>query len=132
MSLRDRLVAITLEWEKTFGIAPSVTSAVSEYDAARLMGCTEADYARGLEKRTAVSKGYDFACNGLHYQVKANRPSGRVGSKVTLVAKPRNYDWDYLIWIHYEPAFTIREAWLWSEKTYREKFDSKNILGHLI
>jgi len=36
--LRDSLVAVTLEWERVFGVAPSITSAVSEYDAACLVG----------------------------------------------------------------------------------------------
>jgi hypothetical protein len=33
-SLRDRLVAAALEWQDRFAVAPSITSALSEYDAA--------------------------------------------------------------------------------------------------
>jgi hypothetical protein len=36
-NLRDRLITVTLEWERVFGVAPSITSAVSEYDAACLV-----------------------------------------------------------------------------------------------
>jgi len=42
--LRDSLVAVTLEWERVFGVAPSITSAVSEYDAACLVGHTDESY----------------------------------------------------------------------------------------
>ena len=58
--LRTQLVAIALEWEIRFGIAPSVTSAISEYDAALLVGCSEQDYCACRKLRTAVSKGHDF------------------------------------------------------------------------
>ena len=74
--LRDRLVAVTLEWESVFGVAPSITSAVSEYDAACLVGHTDESYGKVCAGRTAVTRGCDFTFNGLRYQVKANRPSG--------------------------------------------------------
>jgi len=60
--------------------------------------------------------------NGKRYQVKANRPSGKPGSKVTLVGKARNYDWDFLIWIHYTVEYQIQEAWLWSVFDYKASF----------
>lgn len=34
--LRSKLVAVSLNWQKTFGIAPAVTTAISEFDAAIL------------------------------------------------------------------------------------------------
>jgi hypothetical protein len=34
--LRPRLVDIALTWQQQFGVAPSITSAVSEYDAAAI------------------------------------------------------------------------------------------------
>ena len=56
---------------------------------------------RAIERRgvgrTAVTRGCDFILNELRYQVKANRPSGKRGSFVTLVGKASNYDWDRLI-----------------------------------
>ena len=38
MTLRGKLVDIALEWQDRFGVAPSITSAISEYDAAMLIG----------------------------------------------------------------------------------------------
>ena len=65
------------------------------------------------EKRSAVTKGYDFTHNGCRYQVKANRPSGKPGSPVTWVSKVNNYDWDKLIWILYDRNYVVQEAWEW-------------------
>ena len=97
-----------------YGIAPSITSAISEFDAAvTLIGMTEEDYGVSLRHATAVQRGFDFTFQGLRYQVKGNRPSGKPGSKVTLCAKAKNYDWDRLIWILYDRAYVIQEAWMW-------------------
>ena len=38
MTLRNKLVNIALDWQENFGVAPSITSAISEYDAAMLIG----------------------------------------------------------------------------------------------
>ena len=92
---------------------------ISEYDAATLVGCSEEDYAKAMQGRTAVSKGYDFAYKEIRYQVKSNRPSGKDGSYVTKVNGPTNYDWDKLIWILYDEAFRIQEAWLWDVLDYK-------------
>lgn len=123
LALRDDLVRAALLWQKMFGVAPSITSAISEFDAARLVGMSFEDYSAFMTDRTAVSKGYDFICNGLRYQVKANRPSGKKGSQVTIVGKAASYDWDQLIWIHYDTGFIPREAWLWHVDSYRKAFD---------
>lgn len=69
--------------------------------------------------RTSVTRGVDFRRDGLRYQVKANRPSGKPGSPVTLVARARNYDWDRLIWLLYDREFHILEAWEWTVDDYR-------------
>jgi hypothetical protein len=97
--LRRRLVGIALQWQECFGVAPAITSVVSELDAARLVGMPDEEYCAGGADRTSVTKGYDFKFRDLRYQVKANRPSGKPGSPVTLVARAHNYDWDKLIWI---------------------------------
>ena len=99
--LRHELVKLSLEWQKIYGVAPHITSVISEYDAAMLLGMPEEEYASYMQDKTAVSKGSDFEYNGKRYQIKANRPSGKPGSKVTIVAKASNYDWDYLIWVLY-------------------------------
>ena len=121
-TLRDQLVSITLEWERAFGIAPSITSAISEYDAAKLIGLSEIDFQNAVGNASAVRKGYDFDWKGVRYQVKANRPSGRIGSAVTLTAKPKNYDFDVLIWLLYDKSYMIQEAWRFTVEEYRLRF----------
>ncbi|HBB98233.1 MAG TPA: hypothetical protein DC054_22845 [Blastocatellia bacterium] len=120
--LRVRLVSIALEWERAFGVAPQITSAISEYDAARLLGHTDESFSKDCVGRTAVSKGTDFTCGGLRYQVKGNRPSGKPGSPVTKVGKARNYDWDKLLWLLYDSNYVLQEAWEWDAAAYREAF----------
>jgi hypothetical protein len=125
MTVRDRLVSIVLEWERLFTVAPAITSALSECDAARLVGCNEDDCVRVMMGRTAVSKGADFVWKNERYQIKANRPSGKKGSKVNLVSKAKNYDWDVLIWILYNERYEIVEAWKWLKMDYHYRFESK-------
>jgi hypothetical protein len=122
--LRNQLVRVALSWESAFGNAPQVTTVLSEYDAASLVGCSVDSYAAAMSSASAVQKGHDFVFGGIRYQVKANRPSGKRGSKVTLVPKARNYAWDRLIWILYNRLYEIEEAWQWEAPAYREAFDS--------
>ena len=128
-SLRERLVNIALEWERRFSVAPSITSALSEYDAARLIGHDDDSFSRDCVGRTAVSRGCDFTHHGLRYQVKANRPSGKRGSFVTLVSKASNYEWDRLIWLLYDSHYDLKEAWQWEVQDYRVAFDGKGRLS---
>lgn len=121
-SLRDQLVSTTLLWEQRYGNAPSITSVLSEYDAAILLGMTDDEYSQAMTGATAVQKGFDFKYKGHRYQVKGNRPSGKPGSFVTRVPKARNYDWDYLVWILYDPRYRVQEAWLWECSAYRHAF----------
>ena len=120
--LRSRLVAVALEWESSFVNAPAVTTAVSEYDAARLVGLTESEYAESMRGSTTVQRGFDFKHSGVRYQVKGTRASGKPGSKITKVPGVTNYDWDKLIWVSYDPNFEIQEAWLWEVEPYRAMF----------
>lgn len=119
---------MALVWQKRFGVAPQITSAIPEYDAAMMLGCSEDEYSRQMQDRSAVSKGFDFFHGGYRYQIKANGPSGRPGSKVTLVAKPKHYEWDRLIWILYDREFRVEEAWLWDCDCYKGQFHDKNRL----
>jgi len=74
--LRNLLVGVSLEWEKRFSVAPGITSAVAEYDAAKLKE-TSLEIGKGREASdTAVTKGVDFRKRNLGYQVKTNRPCG--------------------------------------------------------
>jgi len=122
--LRQSLVEIALEWERTYGVAPSITSAISEFDAAMLVGMSADEYSVFMRGRTAVARGVDFAFGGIGYQVKANRPSGKPGSFVTLVAKAHPYtktglfEWDRLIWLLYNERYEIQEAWQWEREAY--------------
>lgn len=123
MSLRNKLIDTALQWQERFGVAPSITSAISEYDAALLIGMTENEYSDYMQDKTAVSKGADFIFNKTRYQVKANRPSGKKGSFVTMVPKATNYEWDKLIWILYDKNYVMQEAWEWCVKDYQAAFD---------
>ena len=122
--LRDKLVEIALRWQERYGVAPSITSTVSEYDAAMLIGMSENEYSDYMRDKTAVNKGNDFVFNNTRYQVKANRPSGKKGSFVTMVPKATNYEWDRLIWILYDKNFVMQEAWEWEVKDYKLAFDN--------
>jgi hypothetical protein len=97
---------------------------LAEYDAAMLMGLTDEQYAVCMKGATAVQKGYDFKIDGVRYQVKGNRPSGKPGSFVTWVPKATNYEWDRLVWILYDPKYNIQEAWLWEVSEYTTAFDA--------
>ena len=75
--LRDKLVDLALSWEQAFGNAPHITAALSEFDAAQLVGCSIDQYCKCMRGGTSVRRGHDFQFNGRRYQVKANRPSGK-------------------------------------------------------
>jgi len=126
--MRDKLVKLALNWQNKFGVAPSITSAISEYDAAMLVGMTVNQYSKSMINRTAVSPGSDFVFNGILYQVKANRPSGKKGSRVTRVPKARNYLWHKLIWILYDESYVMQEAWEWDVDDYEQAFGNKKWL----
>ena len=111
MTLRNKLIDIALLWQENFGVAPSITSAISEYDAAMLIGMPENEYSEYMKDKTAVSKGVDFVFKNTRYQVKANRPSGKKGSPVTMVPKASN-------------NYVMQEAWEWCVKDYRLAFES--------
>jgi len=125
-NLRQRLVQVALEWQGRYGVAPSITSALSEYDAARLIGMSEDEYSTYMEDKTTVCKGHDFLYKGVRYQIKSHRPSGKPGSFITNAGKARNYDWDILIWIRYNTGYEIQEAWAWERDKYIEAFDAVN------
>ena len=128
-TIRQQLIDVALEWQQRFGVAPDITKALAEYDAAMLVGCSANEYSRFMQPRTAVSRGYDFEYNGYRYQVSGNRPSGKPGSPVTKVTLKTKYDWDYFVWVHYYENYSIREAWLWSVDDYKNFFQNMKRLG---
>ena len=127
--LRERLVAIALEWQDRFGVASQITTSISEFDAAMLIGMLGDDYSAFMQDKTAVAKGSDFEFQGVRYQVKGNRPSGKPGSKISMVPKATNYDWDVLIWVMYDKNYVIQEAWAWDVDEYRSAFHTKKRLS---
>ncbi|MCU4414619.1 hypothetical protein KTH71_11330 [Acinetobacter sp. WU_MDCI_Axc73] len=122
-TLRQRLIKIALEWEQAFGNAPSITPVISEYDAAQLLGIDDITYSQIMQNSTSVQRGHDFIYQGLKYQVKGTRPSGKKGSKITKVPSAKNYEWDYLLWISYNSDYSIAEAWKWDMQSYRLAFE---------
>lgn len=122
-------MSAVLEWRARFGVAPAITSAVSEYDAARLLGHDDASFRLDCVGRTAMTRGCDFTHRGLRFQVKTNRPSGKPGSFVALVGKASNHDWDRLIWMLYNSRYELLEAWEWEVGAYRAAFDTKSRLS---
>lgn len=129
MNVRTELVRVALEWENSFTVMPQITSAISEYDAAMLLGMSSTDYAKAMHGRTSISKGYDFSWNLLRYQVKACRPSGKRGSRITWVPSVRNYEFDRLIYIQYFLDFSMQEAWIWDVASYRTCFELRKRLS---
>lgn len=126
--LRKDAVTLALQWQKRYGVAPAITSAIAEYDAARLVGMRDRAYSNFMQGGTSVRRGYDFIFRGKKYQVKANRPSGRQGSRVSLVVKARNYDWDFLVWVLYDREYGMQEAWQWGVRRYVKCFANKEKL----
>jgi hypothetical protein len=124
--LRNQLVESCLKWESLMGVMPRITGAISEYDAMKLMGMSQDQIFEESEGKTAVQKGHDFIFNNIKYQVKANRPSGKKGSSVTLTSKAKNYEFDKLIWILYNSKFVIQEAYICDVKDYKEKLGGLN------
>ena len=129
IDLRTRLVQVALEWEKYYGIAPSITTAISELDAALLFGMSLEKYRDDGQIRTAVTRGHDFVWDGLRYQVTANRPSGKKGSHVTLVSRKTTFDWERLVWLLYDRDYNLQEAWFFEASTYQDLFAGKKRLS---
>jgi len=127
--LRDKLVSVALEWQKNYGVAPQITTPLSEYDAAMMIGFPEHEYSAFMQDKTAVGKGSDFIYKGIRYQIKGNRPSGKPGSKITMVPKATNYEWDVLIWVMYDKNYVIQEAWQWDVMQYQKAFHDKKRLS---
>jgi len=73
-SLRQQLVDTVIAWERAYGNAPSITSALSEYDAAHLVGCATEGYSALMQGMTSVQKGHDFVFKGKRYQDKEIDP----------------------------------------------------------
>jgi len=133
MRLRAELVKVALEWEGHFGVSPSITTAISELDAALLVGMPEEEYCADRQLQTAVTRDVDFRHGGVRYQITANRPSGRPGSPVTLVSQKselkRAFGWDRLIWLLYDRYFVLQEAWEFTAKEYHDLFNARRRLS---
>lgn len=122
--LRQNPINVSLQWQRQYGVAPVITSALSEYDAAKLIEMSDEEYAEYMSDKTAVSKGHDFIHKGIRYQIKAHRPSGKPGSFITNAGKAKNNEWDILIWLRYNSEYEIQEAWSWPREEYIATFDT--------
>ena len=91
--------------------SPLLEGVIEPIDSS-LVGMSEREYSEFMQSQTAVKKGFDFIHEGIRYQIRANRPSGKPGSFVTMAPKAKNYDWDVLICILYNKYFEIQEAWV--------------------
>lgn len=76
MNLGQQLVSTALEWQRRFGVAPAITSALLEYDAAILVGCPEEDYCSYMQDKTAVSRG---AVGDNRWEMYLNRINEETG-----------------------------------------------------
>ena len=133
MTIRDQLVQIVLKWEKKFGFFPGqagITAAISEYDAAtRIFKLDENQYSISVQGRSSVGRGYDFKFNKKKIQVKANRPSGRLGDTVWNAGRKVKTDgWDILIYILYDKSYVVQEAYEFKCDKYEELFSNKKSL----
>ncbi len=124
-TLREELVSVALKWQERYGIAPQITTPLSEYDAAMLVGFPGHEYSDYMQDKMAVGKGSDFVYRGVRYQIKGCRPSGKPGSSITMVPKATNYEWDVLIWIRYDRNYAMQEAWQWDVEPYKKEFHDK-------
>jgi hypothetical protein len=88
-----------------------------------LIGHTPESLSLDCVARTAATRATDFCHDGLRYQVKACRPSGKRGSTVTWVPKATTFEWDLLIWILYDREFRVVEAWEWALDRYRAEIE---------
>jgi len=132
MTIRDQLVQIVLKWENMFGFFPGqagITAAVSEYDAAMMLGLNEAEYITSITGRGPVGRGHDFVFENKRIQVKANRPSGRPGDAVWNAGpKVKTDGWDILIYILYDKDYVRQEAYGFDCDTYERLFSDKKLL----
>lgn len=132
MTIRDQLVQTALQWEKRFGFFPGqagITAAVSEYDAAMMLGLTEVNYIASIKGRSSVGRGHDFVFENKRIQVKANRPSGRPGSDVWNAGpKAKTKGWDILIYILYDKGYVMQEAYQFDRDAYETMFSNKESL----
>ncbi len=132
MTIRDQLVQTVLKWENMFGFFPGqagITAAVSEYDAAMMLGHNEAEYIISIAGRGPVGRGHDFVFEKKRIQVKANRPGGRPGDAVWNAGpKVKTDGWDILIYILYDKDYVPQEAYKFDCDTYERLFSDKKSL----
>ena len=132
MTIRDQLVQLVLEWEERFGFFPGqagITAAVSEYDAAMMLGHNEAEYIISVAGRSPVGCGHDFVFKNKKIQVKANRPGGRSGDTVWNAGpKMITGGCDILIYLLYNKDYVVQEAYQFDCNEYEEMFSNKKSL----
>jgi hypothetical protein len=126
LRLRDRLIHSILEWQEKYGNAPHITPTISEYDAARLVGMSEEEYAQRERGRTPASRKFNFIYKEKRYRVFGSRQFSEGPGRAVIHKKPTNYEWDYFICILYNRPYVIEEAWLWNVASFEEYFDQND------
>ena len=129
--LRKNLVANTLEWQKEYGVAPAILSAISEYDAAiKVVEMKEKEYSDYMQDKSAVNKGFDFEYNKKKYQIKATRPSGKGRCKVwKAMNKLKNTKFDYILWLNYDENYKLKEAYQYEREDFISRFENKSYIS---
>ena len=123
-TLRTTLVALVPEWEKRYGVAPFITAAVSEYDAARLVGHTPETFFAGLRG----SHG-SYSRHGLLLQRSSVSDQSLSAQRKTrfvhyLGAKSNELRMGSTGLASVCGEFQLLEAWEWYVADYQSSFDT--------
>lgn len=79
--LRTKLIAIALEWQDRYGVAPQITTPLSEYDAAMLVGMPEHEYSVFMQDITAFIKALTSSTKMYVIKSKATAQAVNQGAK---------------------------------------------------
>lgn len=123
--LYNDLINISLKWEKEYGIVPKILPEILKYDAVIYIDYDLDAYAKQIKTRKTNPSGYDILFKGKKYLVKGGRRIGENISTISPMDKPKNKNWDYLIWILYDQEFKVLEVWQWENKVFYKKFQNK-------
>jgi hypothetical protein len=124
VDLRDRLVAVVLDWEASFGVGPDVLPCLAHYDTVRLLGGSPADAAASPSVRQAAAP--DIIFQGKRYLLRSRRLSAKDKGLVEFdFDEPAHWDFDFLVWIVYTARYQIHEARIWPVEQIRVIFGAQ-------
>ena len=108
-TLREKLAEIALQWQANYGVAPSITSALSEYDAAKLVGMSEREYSDYMKEQAkliakGLPKGEMPKARDLSYVMIAPLDFDRMVQNILENARKHGFTdktrTDYMVWIN--------------------------------